>query len=149
MTFPLVARVVTLDLGTVGRDLARAYAANTLGGVLGSLAGGFLLVPALGLRNTLVARAAADVWLGAGGRPVPTEVRRPARSSHPPRRGREEVAACPVACGRVVRCQWSVSRAALFLDGLFQPRLGSPRALASPHFFCFLLHSRNCWNSFS
>jgi spermidine synthase len=65
MTFPLVARVVTLGLGTVGRDLAGAYAANTLGGVLGSLVGGFVLVPALGLRNTLVALAAVNVCLGA------------------------------------------------------------------------------------
>ena len=79
MTFPLVARVVTLDLGTVGRDLAGAYAANTLGGVLGSLAGGFLLVPALGLRNTLVALAAANVCLGAVCWLVATEDRRRAR----------------------------------------------------------------------
>lgn len=64
MTFPLVARVVTLGLGTVGRDLAGAYAANTLGGVLGSLAGGFVLVPALGLRHTIVALAAVNVCLG-------------------------------------------------------------------------------------
>jgi spermidine synthase len=60
MTFPLVARVVTLGVGSVGRDVARAYAANTLGGVLGSLAGGFLLVPLLGLRGTLVALAATN-----------------------------------------------------------------------------------------
>jgi len=64
MTFPLVARVVTLGLGTVGRDLSRAYAANTLGGVLGALAGGFVLVPALGLRGTMVALAAVNVLLG-------------------------------------------------------------------------------------
>jgi hypothetical protein len=66
MTFPLVARTVTLGLGTVGRDVSGAYAANTLGGVLGSLAGGFLLVPALGLRGTMVALAAVNVLLGAG-----------------------------------------------------------------------------------
>jgi predicted membrane-bound spermidine synthase len=65
MTFPLVARVVTLGVGSVGRDVARAYAANTLGGVLGSIAGGFLLVPALGLRGTMVALAALNVLLGA------------------------------------------------------------------------------------
>src|SRR5262249_58526978 len=78
-----VARVVTLDLGTVGRDLARAYAANTLGGVLGSLAGGFLLVPALGLRNTLVALAAANVCLGAVCWLVATQDRRRARLPPP------------------------------------------------------------------
>ena len=64
MTFPLVARVVTSGVGSVGRDVSGAYAANTLGGVLGSLAGGFLLVPALGLRGTMIALAAVNVLLG-------------------------------------------------------------------------------------
>jgi spermidine synthase len=66
MTFPLVARVVTLRLGSVGRDLGGAYAANTLGAVLGSLAGGFVLVPLAGLRGTLVLLSAANVLLGLG-----------------------------------------------------------------------------------
>jgi len=64
MTFPLVARVVTRGVGSVGRDLSDAYAANTIGGVLGSLAGGFALVPALGLRGTMVTLAGGNVLLG-------------------------------------------------------------------------------------
>src|SRR5262245_25918492 len=49
----LVARV---ERGAVGAGLAWLYAVNTLGAVLGSLVGGFVLMPALGLgRPTLVA----------------------------------------------------------------------------------------------
>jgi hypothetical protein len=65
MTFPIVARIVSGGLGTVGRDLGAVYAANTLGGVLGSLAAGFLLVPAFGLRGTLLALSATNVLLGS------------------------------------------------------------------------------------
>jgi hypothetical protein len=60
-----VARIVSGGLATVGRDLGAVYAANTLGGVLGSLAAGFLLVPTFGLRGTLLALSATNVLLGA------------------------------------------------------------------------------------
>jgi spermidine synthase len=63
-TFPLVARAVCGGLGTVGRDLGRAYAANTFGAILGSLAGGFLLVPMLGLRGTLLLLSGGNILLG-------------------------------------------------------------------------------------
>jgi spermidine synthase len=65
MTFPLVARVACPGIGTLGRDLGSVYAANTLGGIAGSLAAGFLLVPLLGQRGTLFALAALNVGLGA------------------------------------------------------------------------------------
>jgi spermidine synthase len=65
MTFPLVARVAVPGMGTLGRDLGGVYAANTLGGIAGSLAAGFLLVPFLGQRGTLLALAAVNVGLGA------------------------------------------------------------------------------------
>ena len=64
-TFPLVARIVCDELGAVGRDLGRTYAANTLGGIAGSLLAGFFLVPVFGLRGTLLALAALNAALGA------------------------------------------------------------------------------------
>ena len=64
MTFPLVARVVCFAMGTLGRDLGGAYAANTFGAIVGSLAGGFLLVPAFGLRGTLVVLSGLNIALG-------------------------------------------------------------------------------------
>ncbi|MBI1853065.1 MAG: fused MFS/spermidine synthase [Planctomycetes bacterium] len=43
--FPLVARATTSSLESVGRSVGTAYAANTLGAILGSFAGGFILLP--------------------------------------------------------------------------------------------------------
>ncbi|MEA3364914.1 MAG: fused MFS/spermidine synthase, partial [Candidatus Hydrogenedentes bacterium] len=48
MTFPFVVRAVTAGRERLGRDIGRLYSANTFGGVLGSLAGGFLIIPFLG-----------------------------------------------------------------------------------------------------
>ena len=64
MTFPLVARVVVVEMGSLGRALGDAYAANTFGAIAGSLAGGFLLIPWCGVRNTLLVLATVNVALG-------------------------------------------------------------------------------------
>jgi spermidine synthase len=63
--FPLALAVAGGDGSTVARDAARVYTANTLGAIAGSLAAGFALVPALGLRETI--RVAAAISLAAGG----------------------------------------------------------------------------------
>ncbi len=55
MTFPLVVKAVSGQRETVGRDVGRLYFANTIGGVLGSLAGGFLAIPLLGTHNGIIA----------------------------------------------------------------------------------------------
>ena len=52
--FPLALETASTDLGAAGRDAARVYAANTAGAIAGALAGGFVLVPALGLQGTFV-----------------------------------------------------------------------------------------------
>ncbi|HOD50036.1 MAG TPA: fused MFS/spermidine synthase [Candidatus Hydrogenedentes bacterium] len=59
MTFPFVVRAVTAGRERLGRDIGRVYSANTLGGVLGSLAGGFLIIPLLGTHWGVVALAGA------------------------------------------------------------------------------------------
>jgi spermidine synthase len=65
-TLPVL--VARCERGRVGAGLAWLYAVNTLGAVLGSLAGGFLFLPVLGLgRTTLVAAGlnlAAALWAG-------------------------------------------------------------------------------------
>jgi len=48
MTFPLVVKALSQHRVTLGRDVGRLYCANTIGGVLGSLAAGFLVIPVLG-----------------------------------------------------------------------------------------------------
>jgi len=53
MTFPLVARLFTQSLYRVGSGVGSSYAANTVGAVLGAFAGGFILIPNLGVQNTM------------------------------------------------------------------------------------------------
>lgn len=65
MTFPLVTRIVCVEMGMLGRRLGGVYAANTAGAVLGSLAGGFVLVPLFGLRGTLLFLSGLNLLLGA------------------------------------------------------------------------------------
>ena len=52
-SFPLAARLITQESGTVGKGVGQLYAVNTYGGVLGSLLTGFLLMPLLGIYWTL------------------------------------------------------------------------------------------------
>lgn len=63
-TFALVAKLVARDPASVGRDTGRAYAANTLGAIGGSIAGGFVILPELGLVRGLVAVSALEVLAG-------------------------------------------------------------------------------------
>jgi spermidine synthase len=51
-TFPLALAAAAGGASTAGGDAARVYTANTLGAIAGSLAAGFVFVPALGLRWT-------------------------------------------------------------------------------------------------
>jgi spermidine synthase len=66
LTVPLLIDAVTRDLGTVGRAIGSAYVVNTAGALAGSLATGFVLVPALGtegaLRALLVLSAATALF---------------------------------------------------------------------------------------
>jgi spermidine synthase len=57
--FPLAVALAAQGDDRVPRDVATIYTANTVGAIVGALAGGFLLVPALGLQNTV--RVAASL----------------------------------------------------------------------------------------
>jgi spermidine synthase len=95
-TLPVL--VARCERGAVGAGLAWLYAVNTLGAVLGSLLGGFLFLPVLGLgRTTLVAAALnlfAALWAALAPEPhvepeddpAPGAARaRPAATVHWPR----------------------------------------------------------------
>ena len=53
-TFPVAVRICTPAVGRAGFGTGRVYAANTAGAILGSLLAGFVMVPALGGRGSLV-----------------------------------------------------------------------------------------------
>lgn len=53
--FPLVVRSVTRNKAGIGGSVGRAYAANTIGGVIGAVAAGYALLPFAGTQNGIQA----------------------------------------------------------------------------------------------
>jgi spermidine synthase len=64
-TLPILIKGVTRSSAELGVRLSRLYWVNTAGAVVGALAGGFLLLPALGLHWTVVVAAAFNIVAGA------------------------------------------------------------------------------------
>ncbi|NIO12223.1 MAG: hypothetical protein GTO40_31080 [Deltaproteobacteria bacterium] len=64
MTFPLVAQLFTRDLYRVGSSVGISYAANTLGAILGAFTGGFILIPWVGVQNSIILGAVLNFTVG-------------------------------------------------------------------------------------
>ena len=62
--FPLTIKIYTSNLKQVGRMVGNVYTINTLGCILGSFAGGFFLIPLLGIRNTILLGIGLNLLLG-------------------------------------------------------------------------------------
>ncbi len=62
--FPLVSRIFARGHETVGRSVGAVYGSNTIGAILGSFVGGFLLIPWLGTQQTIFVGVAANVLIG-------------------------------------------------------------------------------------
>ncbi|HEY6001463.1 MAG TPA: fused MFS/spermidine synthase, partial [Anaeromyxobacter sp.] len=60
-TFPLAARIWARELDTLGGRLGQVYGANTLGNILGALAGGFVLLPAFGVQRGIALLVLANL----------------------------------------------------------------------------------------
>ncbi|MFK7898183.1 MAG: fused MFS/spermidine synthase [Myxococcota bacterium] len=63
--FPFVVRALTEDVKSAAPSTARAYTANTLGAIVGSIAAGFWLLPALGFAGTLLFAIGLNLALAA------------------------------------------------------------------------------------
>ena len=63
-TFPLVARIYAVDLSRVGARIGTAYAYNTVGSILGSFVGSFVLLQLLGVEKGML--AVAVIYLAVG-----------------------------------------------------------------------------------
>jgi len=63
-SFPILVRMYSRGAKSVGRTVADIYAINTLGGILGSLLGGFVLIKFLGLQPALTVIALALMLIG-------------------------------------------------------------------------------------
>ncbi len=62
--FPVVAELLRAQGLSSGRAVGTAYAANTIGNILGAALAGFVLMGALGMRGTIVASAILSVGIG-------------------------------------------------------------------------------------
>ena len=63
-SFPILIRMYSRGAEQVGRTVADVYAMNTLGGIIGSLVGGFVLVRFLGLQPSLTIAALLLMLVG-------------------------------------------------------------------------------------
>jgi spermidine synthase len=63
ISFPLASELTVTRMRTLGRRIGTLYAVNTIGGVLGSLAAGFLLIPLLGSQWALTALIVMNLFL--------------------------------------------------------------------------------------
>src|SRR5262249_53218658 len=84
---------VTASGPDVGRGLARLYAMNTAGAVIGALATGFALVPALGLAGAVALGAAANLAAGLFARRAAHQLANPRRERRPRATGAETTSA--------------------------------------------------------
>ena len=53
MTLPIASRLCVTEVKNTGRVIGNVFAINTLGTVIGSLAAGLILIPLIGIKNTL------------------------------------------------------------------------------------------------
>lgn len=53
ITFPMVVRIYTANLKSLGKSIGNVYASNALGGILGSFLAGFMFIPIFGAEITL------------------------------------------------------------------------------------------------
>jgi spermidine synthase len=60
-TFPILVQGLTRHSAQLGKRISQLYWVNTLGAVAGAMASGFVLLPVLGLRLTIVCAAALNV----------------------------------------------------------------------------------------
>jgi len=62
--FPIVIKLLATKLETVGQNVGRVYAFNTVGTIIGSFLAGFVLIPMLGLQTTILSVVFLNVILG-------------------------------------------------------------------------------------
>jgi len=62
--FPVVVRMVARSLETLGHHVGSAYASNTVGTIAGSFVGGFILIPLIGIQDTILSAIVLNLVLG-------------------------------------------------------------------------------------
>jgi len=62
--FPVFGKIYSGRTASVGKSIGEVYGVNTIGGVLGSFAAGFVLIPVWGVQNSIVAISCTNVFIG-------------------------------------------------------------------------------------
>ena len=62
--FPVVVRLVVRKLGTLGHSIGKVYASNTVGTIIGSFLAGFVLIPWIGVQNTILVAVGLNLFVG-------------------------------------------------------------------------------------
>lgn len=63
-SFPLVTKIYTGNARQLGRSIGNVYAINTVGSILGAFCAGFVLIPLLGIRPSIVLAVALNTSIG-------------------------------------------------------------------------------------
>ena len=63
--FPLVGRIYTRGVKSIGRNIGDIYFFNTAGAIFGSFAGGFLLIPLLGVQKGVILISALNIAIAS------------------------------------------------------------------------------------
>ncbi|MFB5631313.1 MAG: spermidine synthase [Nitrosopumilaceae archaeon] len=63
-TLPLMVRTYSKNFTTIGSDVGRLDAANSIGAVFGTLAAGFVMLPLLGIQDSIIITAMINFGIG-------------------------------------------------------------------------------------
>lgn len=64
--FPVAVQAYSRSVDSLGRSIGTVYGCNTAGCIVGSIVGGFLLMPALGLHGTMATACTVNLLAAAG-----------------------------------------------------------------------------------
>lgn len=64
-SFPLVTKIYTGDAQHLGRSIGNVYAVNTVGSILGAFCAGFILIPLLNIRLSIVLMVVLNTGVGS------------------------------------------------------------------------------------
>ena len=64
MTFPLINKLYTRDLNTLGRSIGNIWSVNAVGWVAGAFTAGLLLIPWIGITKSIMVIASLNIMLG-------------------------------------------------------------------------------------
>ncbi len=62
--FPTVSRIYTKDIDKIGQSIGNIYFFNTVGAILGSFVGGFIMIPFIGIQRSIILASATNIFLG-------------------------------------------------------------------------------------